>query len=75
MKIYVVAGTTWEYEQWLGRGGIRFEGVRFLLVLDGGTVRKLRPEDKLILLPCWQAHPNWRAIYNAMLATGRRGDR
>lgn len=75
MKIYVVAGSTQEYERWLGNGGIRFEGARLLLLLDAGTVRKLRPQDKLVLLPCWQAHPNWRAIYNAMIATGRRGDR
>lgn len=75
MKVYVVAGSTHEFERWLGKGGTRFEGCRIELLGRARSIKLMAPHDKLVLLPCWQAHPQWREIYNVMLATGRRGDR
>lgn len=74
-RIYVVAGSTQEYERWLGRGGTRFEGADIAMIHSPKFVREMRADDRLVLLECWRNHPQWRKIYNAMLATGRRGDR
>lgn len=74
-RVYVVAGSTQEYERWLGRGGTRFERAEIAMVHSPKFVRKMRREDKLVLLEGWKNHPQWREIYNAMLATNQRGDR
>lgn len=74
-RVYVVAGSTQEYERWLGKGGTRFEGVEFHFVGRARSIKLMAPRSRLILLAGWMDRPDWREIYNAMIATGRRGDR
>lgn len=75
MKIYVVAGSTQEYERWLGKGGTRFEGAQISLLGRPSSIKLMAPNSRLILLAGWMGRADWREVYNAMLATGRRGDR
>lgn len=75
MTIYVVAGSVQEYERWLGKGGTRYEGESVKLLPGHRFIRIMKPHDKLVLLEGWRKHPQSEAIYNTMLATGRRGDR
>lgn len=75
MKVYVVAGSTHEFERWLGKGGTRFEGAHISLLGRARSIRLMAPGSKLVLLPGWMDRADWREIYNTMIATGRRGDR
>lgn len=74
-RIYVVAGSTASYERWLSGPATAHEGVEIKLLGDHRTIRIMRPTDQIVLLRDWQAREDWRRIYNAMLATNRRGDR
>lgn len=74
-RIYVVAGSTASYEMWLSGPATAHEKTEFKLLGDFRTIRIMRPMDQIVLLSDWQAREDWRQIYNAMLATGRRGIR
>jgi hypothetical protein len=75
MTVYVVAGSTQEYERWLGDGGTRYEHETVCLLPSPKRIREMDRRDRLVLLEHWRSHPQWRDIYNTMLATGRRGIR
>lgn len=75
MKVYVVAGSMHEFERWLGKGGTRFEGCRIELLGRARSIKLMAPGSRLVLLAGWMDRADWREVYNAMLATGRRGDR
>lgn len=77
MTIYIVAGSTQEYERWLVQysqdvaQGLRKEHpVR--LLRNAAQIRTLDKSDYVRLLKCWRSRPDWRDIYNALIATGRR---
>lgn len=77
MTIYIVAGSTQEYERWLVQysadvaRGLREEHPVKLLK-NAQQIRTLGKNDYVRLLKCWQARPDWRDIYNTLIATGRR---
>lgn len=72
--VYVVAGSTQEYERWLSGPGTVYE-TEIKLLNHAGQLNIMQPTDRLVLLKGWQCRSDWRAIYNRMLATGRRGSR
>lgn len=74
MAIYVVAGSTHSYERWLRGPGTAYAETVHLLK-DARQIRIMWPGDRLMLLADWRDRADWRAIYNTMLATGRRGER
>lgn len=71
MKIYVVAGSTQEYERWLRGPGTYFEYATIKPLTNAQTIRSMGRKDEVVLLQGWKSRPDWRTIYNAMLATGR----
>lgn len=72
MTIYVVAGSTQEYERWLRGPGTAYEETIHPL----GNCRQIRimqPGDGILVLKDWMRRSDWRAVYNTMLATGWQG--
>lgn len=74
MTVYVVAGSTQEYERWLRGPGTAHETAVHPLT-NARQINLMRREDVLVLLKDWQRRPDWRVIYNRMIATDRRGSR
>lgn len=71
MKIYVVAGSTQEYERWLRGPGTAYENVTIRPLTNAQTIRTMEQRDEVVLLQGWSSRKDWKDIYNAMLATGR----
>lgn len=71
MKIYVVAGSTQEYERWLRGPATAYEDATIKPLTSAQTIRTMARSTDVVLLAGWRSRPDWKDIYNAMLATGR----
>lgn len=71
MKVYVVAGSTQEYERWLRGPGTAWENATIKPLTNAQTIRSTVRTTEIVLLQGWKSRPDWKDIYNAMLATGR----
>lgn len=73
--VYVVAGSTQEYERWLRGPGTAYVPESIHLLGNVRQINIMQKTDTIVLLSDWQRRSDWRAIYNAMLATGKTGVR